>query len=47
MAAIRYIAEALWPEAFAGVDPRATLARCYEKWLPVRFEGTWFLGLGS
>jgi len=47
MAAIQYIAKALWPEAFAEVDPRATLARYYETWLPVRFEGTWFLGLGS
>lgn len=47
MAAIQYLGKALWPEAFADVDPRATLARYYEKWLPVRFEGTWFLDLGS
>lgn len=47
VAAIQYLAKALWPEAFADVDPAATLARYYEAWLPVRFEGTWFLGLGS
>lgn len=47
MAAIQYLGKALYPQAFADVDPTATLARYYERWLPVRFEGTWFTGLGS
>lgn len=47
MAAIQFLGKALYPEAFADVDPEATLRRYYERWLPVRFEGTWFLGLRS
>lgn len=47
VAAIQFIAKALYPEAFADIDPEATLRRFYERWLPIRFEGTWFLGLGS
>lgn len=47
MAAIQFLGKALYPEQFADVDPKATLARYYERWLPVRFEGTWFTALGS
>ncbi len=47
VAAIQYAAKALYPEQFADVDPLATLRGYYERWLPVRFEGTWFLALGS
>ncbi len=47
MAAIQFLGKALYPAEFEDVDPKATLARYYERWLPVRFEGTWFTGLAS
>ncbi len=42
-AATRYIAKALYPQAFADVDPAKELADFHNKYLPVPFSGTWFV----
>ena len=39
----RFIAKALYPAAFADVDPQAELAAYYKDWLPVVPEGVFFL----
>lgn len=43
--AIQYIAKRLYPAQFTDVDPEATLRAYHERWLPVAYEGTWFLRL--
>lgn len=45
LAAVQYIARQLYPAQFADVDPEATIRRYHERWLPVPFEGTWFIRL--
>lgn len=42
---LRYIAKALYPEAFADVDPEAELAAYYATYLPVRPAGGFMLRL--
>jgi len=44
-ALLQYIAKALYPEAFADVDPQATLERFYETYLPIRAEGSFMVHL--
>jgi ABC-type Fe3+-hydroxamate transport system substrate-binding protein len=41
-AATRYVAKALYPKAFADVDPAKELALYHASYLPVPFEGVWF-----
>lgn len=43
--AMQYIAKRLYPEAFADVDPVASLRAYHETYLPVAFAGTWMLSL--
>jgi len=42
---LQYIAKILHPEAFADVDPAATLQHYYETWLPIRAEGSFMVKL--
>lgn len=42
-AAVQYLAKALYPEQFKDVDPVKTYVDFYEKYLPVKPEGTFFL----
>ncbi len=42
---LQYIAKILHPEAFADVDPAATLQRYYETWLPIKAEGSFMVKL--
>jgi ABC-type Fe3+-hydroxamate transport system substrate-binding protein len=42
-AAARYVAKALYPQAFADVDPAKELAEFHGKYIPVPFQGTWFI----
>ena len=44
-AAMQYIAKRLYPDAFADVDPVASLKAYHEKYLPIAFSGTWMLPL--
>ncbi len=46
-AGTQYIAGRLYPEAFADLDPLATLRRYHENWLPVAFGGSWMLKLAA
>lgn len=41
-AATRYVAKALYPQAFADVDPAKELAAYHAKYIPVPFQGVWF-----
>ncbi|MCU4179700.1 ABC transporter substrate-binding protein [Bosea sp. BH3] len=41
--AMQYIAKRLYPEAFADVDPVASLRAYHDKYLPIAFSGTWML----
>lgn len=41
--AMQYIAKRLYPDAFADVDPVASLRAYHEKYLPIAFGGTWML----
>lgn len=42
---LQYIAKVLHPEAFADVDPAATLRRYYDNWLPIKAEGAFMVKL--
>ncbi|MEO1191236.1 MAG: ABC transporter substrate-binding protein [Pseudomonadota bacterium] len=42
---LQYIAKALYPEAFADVDPQESLDRFFERYMPIRFEGTYMTRL--
>lgn len=43
--AMYFVAKQIWPAAFADIDPVAELRAYHEKFLPVRFEGTWMTRL--
>lgn len=43
--AMQFMAKALWPAAFADIDPEAELRRYHADWLPVPFEGCWMTRL--
>lgn len=42
---LQYIAKALYPEAFADVDPQATLKRFFDSYLPIDAKGTYMTQL--
>ena len=42
---LQYIAKALHPEAFADIDPQASLERFFETYLPIAAEGTYMTRL--
>jgi ABC-type Fe3+-hydroxamate transport system substrate-binding protein len=44
-AAMQFIAKQLYPNAFADVDPEASLRAFHERYLPVPFGGTWMAAL--
>ncbi|MEQ1403912.1 ABC transporter substrate-binding protein [Neorhizobium sp. Rsf11] len=44
---LRYMAKALYPEAFRDVDPAAELSAYYRAYLPVKPDGTFMLKLGQ
>ncbi|MER2163314.1 MAG: ABC transporter substrate-binding protein [Psychrobacter alimentarius] len=46
LAAAQFMAKALYPEAFADVDPDKTYMDFHEKYLPVKPNGTFFIQLG-
>ncbi len=43
--ALYYVAKQLYPEAFADIDPVAELRAYHDRFLPVRFQGTWMARL--
>lgn len=43
--AMQYIGKRLYPEQFADVDPVAAFKGYHERYLPIRFSGTWMLPL--
>jgi iron complex transport system substrate-binding protein len=45
LAAIQFFAKAIYPAQFADIDPEATLRGFYERWLPVKIDGTWMARL--
>lgn len=46
LAAAQFMAKALYPTAFADVDPEKTYMNFHEKYLPVKPNGTFFIQLG-
>lgn len=44
-AAMQYLAKRLYPEAFADIDPVASLKAYHEAYLPIPFSGTWMATL--
>ena len=46
LAAAQFMAKALYPTAFADVDPEKTYMDFHEKYLPVKPNGTFFIQLG-
>lgn len=42
-ATIEALAQDIWPEAFADLDPTATLKEFFERFLPFSFGGNWFM----
>ncbi|MDO4453206.1 MAG: ABC transporter substrate-binding protein [Eubacteriales bacterium] len=42
-ATIEALAQDIWPEAFADLDPTATLQEFFEEFLPFSFGGNWFM----
>jgi len=46
LAAAQFMAKALYPKAFADVDPEKTYMNFHEKYLPVKPNGTFFIQLG-
>lgn len=42
---LQFIAKQLYPETFADIDPIAALRDFHERFLPVRYGGTWMLRL--
>lgn len=46
LAAAQFMAKALYPKAFADVDPEKTYMDFHEKYLPVKPNGTFFIQLG-
>lgn len=47
IAAIEFLAKAIYPDLFADLEPERTLAEYYARFLPVPFSGTWMLAPGS
>lgn len=43
--AMQYIGTRLYPDAFRDIDPRAEFEAYHRRFLPVTFDGTWFLAL--
>jgi iron complex transport system substrate-binding protein len=43
--AMHYMPKRLYPEAFKDVDPDASFRSYHEKYLPVKYAGTWMLPL--
>ena len=46
LASAQFIAKALYPEAFADVNPEETYREFHRKYLPVEPKGTFFIRLG-
>ena len=46
LASAQFIAKALYPEAFADVNPEETYREFHRKYLPVEPQGTFFIRLG-
>ncbi len=44
---LRYMAKALYPDAFADVDPQAELEAYYDAYLPIKLDGTFMLKIGT
>ncbi|MXP64962.1 iron ABC transporter substrate-binding protein [Roseomonas sp. M0104] len=44
-ASLQYLAKALYPELFAGLDPQAEYLAWHARWLPIRPQGSFMLGL--
>jgi ABC-type Fe3+-hydroxamate transport system substrate-binding protein len=44
-AGMQFIAKAMYPEAFADVDPEASLRQFFATYLPVTYDGTWMTRL--
>ena len=42
---LQFLAKAMYPEAFADVDPQAALDRFFATYMPVKFEGTYMTHL--
>lgn len=42
-ATIEALAQAIWPEEFADLDPTATLKEFFDEFLPFSFGGNWFM----
>lgn len=42
---LQFLAKAMYPQAFADVDPQATLNRFFETYMPVQFEGSYMTQL--
>lgn len=40
-AGMQFVAKAMYPEQFADVDPEASLRDYFNKYLPVKYDGTW------
>jgi len=45
--AMQFFGKALYPGQFAGVDPEASLRAYFDRYLPVRYSGTWMLRITS
>ncbi|WP_201594332.1 ABC transporter substrate-binding protein [Psychrobacter vallis] len=46
LASAQFMAKALYPEAFADIDPEKTYMNFHEKYLPIKPSGTFFIQLG-
>ncbi len=44
---LQYLAKALYPEAFADIDPEANLDRFFATYMPIRFDGSYMTQLPS
>lgn len=42
-AGMQFIAKAMYPAQFSDVDPEASLRDYFDKYLPVKYDGTWML----
>jgi iron complex transport system substrate-binding protein len=44
---MQFIAKAMYPDQFTDVVPEASLRDYFDKYLPVRYEGTWLHKVGQ
>lgn len=44
---LQYIAKQIYPEQFKDIDPEISLREFHERFLPVKYRGTWFASLGA